>query len=83
MSIIYKSKIIIKDLIWSNSFPLSRVRYGRAVYEAAALAVRAVLRRLAEEGFYRELELQDALCMAAKAVVELPNSMVGPGLRRA
>ena len=53
-----------------------RARYARAVYEAAALAVEAALKRLIQEGFYRRVELEEALAMVAKAAWELPNSMV-------
>ena len=61
------------------STPACPSRYARAVYEAAALAVGAVLERLAVEGFYRRAELEEALAVVVKAASELPNSMVRPG----
>lgn len=36
----------------------------------------AVLKRLILGGFYRRVDLEEALSTAAKAVIELPNSMV-------
>ena len=42
----------------------------------ARLAVEAALKRLIQEGFYRRVELEEALAMVAKAAWELPNSMV-------